>query len=118
MNKEYGKGRSFAWQTGYGAFSVSHSNAPAVVKYIQAQEEHHKKVSFQEEFVQFLKRNGVQYDERYLWEWTPYEIERNDLPPRPGLLVVLWFRFPGLAPWARIYRPSGAGPFPSRCSLW
>ncbi len=68
VNKECGKGGSFAWQTGYEAFSVSHSNAPAVVKYIQAQEEHHKKVSFQEEFVQFLKRNGVQYDDRFLWE--------------------------------------------------
>ena len=67
VHKEYGMGGSFAWQTGYRAFSVSHSNAPAVVKYIQAQEEHHKKVSFQEEFVQFLKRNGVQYDERFLW---------------------------------------------------
>ena len=58
----------FAWQTGYGAFSVSQSNVPEVVKYIQRQEEHHKKVTFQEEFLAFLKKNNVAYDPRYIWE--------------------------------------------------
>ena len=58
----------FAWQTGYGAFSVSLSAAESVKKYIAGQEEHHRKVSFQEEFVAFLKRHGIQYDERYIWE--------------------------------------------------
>ena len=57
----------FSWQTGYGAFSVSESNVAAVTKYIAEQEEHHKKVSFQEEFVAFLKKNHVAYDERYIW---------------------------------------------------
>ena len=65
---ERGAGPAFAWQTGYGAFSVSHSNLGSVVKYIQAQEEHHRRVSFQEEFVTFLKKNGIRYDERYIWE--------------------------------------------------
>ncbi len=60
--------RGFGWQTGYGAFSVSQSNAPSVVKYIREQEQHHRLVSFQEEFVGFLKKNGVAYDERYIWE--------------------------------------------------
>jgi putative transposase len=57
----------FAWQTGYGVFSVSESNVPAVKKYIAEQEEHHKKHSFQEEFLTFLKKNHVEYDERYIW---------------------------------------------------
>ena len=60
--------REFAWQTGYGVFSVSESSVPAVTKYIAAQEEHHKKHSFQEEFVAFLKKNGIAYDERYIWD--------------------------------------------------
>jgi REP-associated tyrosine transposase len=60
--------RGFAWQTGYGAFSVSQSNAASVAKYIREQEKHHRGVSFQEEFITFLKKNGVRYDERYIWE--------------------------------------------------
>ncbi len=58
----------FAWQAGYGVFSVSESHIPAVTKYIATQEEHHKKHSFQEEFVAFLKKNHVAYDERYIWD--------------------------------------------------
>ena len=60
--------REFGWQTGYGVFSVSESNVEAVKKYIAEQEEHHQKHSFQEEFVAFLKRNNVAYDERYIWD--------------------------------------------------
>jgi putative transposase len=60
--------REFAWQTGYAAFSVSESNVRVVTKYIAGQEEHHKKHSFQEEFVAFLKKNNVEYDERYIWD--------------------------------------------------
>ena len=59
--------RGFEWQTGYGAFSVSASIAPAVARYIGDQEKHHRKVTFQEEFVAFLKKNGIAYDERYIW---------------------------------------------------
>jgi REP element-mobilizing transposase RayT len=57
----------FDWESGYGAFSVSHSLAPAVVRYIQDQEKHHRRVTFQEEFVAFLKKNGIAYDGRYIW---------------------------------------------------
>ena len=57
----------FEWQTGYGAFSVSHSLAPSVVQYIRDQEKHHRRVTFQEEFIAFLKKNGIAYDERYIW---------------------------------------------------
>ena len=59
---------NFAWQTGYGVFSVSESKVADVTRYINGQEEHHKKHSFQEEFLLFLKRNHVSFDERYLWD--------------------------------------------------
>jgi REP element-mobilizing transposase RayT len=59
--------RGFDWQTGYGAFSVSASQAPAVMRYIRDQEKHHRKVTFQEEFLAFLVKNGIAYDERYIW---------------------------------------------------
>ena len=58
----------FAWQTGYGVFSVSESSVAAVTKYIAGQQEHHKKHSFQEEFVAFLKKNHVDYDPKYIWD--------------------------------------------------
>jgi len=57
----------FEWQAGYGAFGVSHSLAPAVVRYIGDQEKHHRRVTFQEELIAFLKKNGIAHDERYIW---------------------------------------------------
>ena len=57
----------FAWQEGYGAFTVSASGLAAVKRYILRQEEHHRKKTFQEEYVELLQRSGVEYDERYLW---------------------------------------------------
>jgi putative transposase len=57
----------FAWQTGYGAFSVSESNCAAVVEYIARQEQHHRRMSFQEEFIRLLKKHNIAYDERYIW---------------------------------------------------
>lgn len=68
INRECSMRQTFAWQAGYGAFSISHSSAASVVRYIRGQENHHRRVSFQEEFVAFLKRNGIEYDERYIWE--------------------------------------------------
>jgi len=58
----------FAWQAGYGAFSVSESNVAAVRDYVARQQEHHRQKSFQEEYRSFLERHGVAYDERYVWE--------------------------------------------------
>jgi REP element-mobilizing transposase RayT len=60
--------KEFAWQAGYGVFSVSESSIPAVTKYIATQDEHHQRRSFQEEFLEFLKKNKVAYDERYIWD--------------------------------------------------
>lgn len=59
---------SFAWQAGYGAFSVGHLQVASVRRYIARQEEHHRKVSFEEELRQFLKRYEMAYDERYVWD--------------------------------------------------
>lgn len=60
--------RSFSWQLGYGAFSVSKSNMPGVFKYIRNQEAHHRKISFKKEFLDFLHKHGIEYDERYIWD--------------------------------------------------
>lgn len=60
--------KAFYWQSGYGAFSVSQSNVNVVKDYIANQEEHHRKVPFQDEFRAFLKRHGVEWDERYIWD--------------------------------------------------
>jgi putative transposase len=59
---------SFAWQAGYGAFSVGQSQASAVVRYIQQQEQHHRRISFQDELRQFFQRYDVLHDERYVWD--------------------------------------------------
>ena len=59
--------RAFAWQEGYGAFTVSASQRETVREYIASQKEHHRKRTFQEEYVELLKRSGVEYDGRHLW---------------------------------------------------
>ncbi len=59
---------AFAWQTGYGAFAVSYSHLDRVRGYLGRQAEHHRRVSFQEEFLAFLKRHGLEYNGRYLWD--------------------------------------------------
>ena len=60
--------RNFAWQTGYGVFSVSESSVLDVTEYIAKQQEHHQKLSFQEEYIAFLKENHVEYDPKYIWD--------------------------------------------------
>ena len=59
--------RDFAWQSGYGIFSIGFSQIETVRNYIGGQEEHHRKVSFQDEFLSILQKYGISYDERYLW---------------------------------------------------
>ena len=58
----------FSWQGGFGAFSVSESNVPAVKEYIANQAEHHRKISFQDELRSFLTKHGIDFDEKYLWD--------------------------------------------------
>ena len=66
MHEEMGVAE-FSWQEGYGAFSVSPSQRETVREYISRQEEHHRVRTFQEEYLELLKRSGVEFDERYLW---------------------------------------------------
>jgi REP element-mobilizing transposase RayT len=58
----------FAWQAGYGAFSLGESAVPAARRYIAAQKEHHRGRTFQEEFRAFLTKYRIEYDERYVWD--------------------------------------------------
>ena len=60
--------RKFYWQDGYGIFSINPSEIEIVVEYIKNQEEHHRKRTFQEELLAFLKKYKVEYNERYLWD--------------------------------------------------
>jgi REP element-mobilizing transposase RayT len=60
--------RSFHWQRGYGAFSIGQSSVDSLKRYIKNQKEHHRRVTFQEEYRKFLKAYGIEYDERYVWD--------------------------------------------------
>ena len=59
--------KQFAWQEGYGAFSIGISSVDDTVAYIQGQTDHHRTVTFEEEFVRFLEKHGLEYDDRYVW---------------------------------------------------
>lgn len=67
IHAEFPNLRDFSWQDGYGAFTVSKSNVPAVISYIQTQRVHHRGQTFQTEYLELLRRHEVAYDERYLW---------------------------------------------------
>ena len=58
----------FSWQEGFGAFSIGKSQVSGLVKYIEEQQEHHKKVSFREEYLEFLKENDIEFDKRYIFK--------------------------------------------------
>ncbi len=66
VHREIGE-RAFGWQEGYGAFMVGSPQRESVRRYIEGQEEHHRERSFQEEYMEILRRSGVEYDERFLW---------------------------------------------------
>lgn len=68
IHESFSRLRNFAWQEGYGAFSVSKSEQPRVVKYIGNQEEHHRKRTFKQELITLLDKHEIEYDERYLWD--------------------------------------------------
>ena len=67
IHNEFQAMRDFAWQDGYGVFSVSRSEISRVVDYIKTQREHHKKQTFEDEFITLLKLHGIEYDERVLF---------------------------------------------------
>ena len=68
FRKSFPETKDFSWQEGYGAFSVAKSIMPGVIKYIENQEEHHKTVTYQEEFLHFLKEQGIPYDPDYVFD--------------------------------------------------
>ena len=67
IHQEFSNMPAFSWQDGYGGFSVSKSDVPDVVRYIQNQREHHRRKTFREEYLELLIAHGVQFDERYVW---------------------------------------------------
>ena len=67
-NQKFVKGK-FHWQEGFGAFTYSHSHIDKVVKYIANQEEHHRTKTFEKEYLEFLKKFNVEYNEKYLFDW-------------------------------------------------
>ena len=67
-NEQPDRLEEFNWQTGYAAFTVSESQLAAVRNYVRNQEEHHRCRTFQEEFLELLKKHGIEYDERYVWD--------------------------------------------------
>jgi REP element-mobilizing transposase RayT len=66
LSETYPDLKNFEWQEGYSAFSVSSSVIPRVVEYIKNQEEHHKTKSFRDEYIEFLKLNNIEFDERHV----------------------------------------------------
>jgi len=68
IHEEVPRCRGFAWQEGYGAFSVSKSSESDVRRYIQRQKEHHRRRDFKSEFLELLERHEIEYDERYIWD--------------------------------------------------
>ncbi|MBA3704546.1 MAG: IS200/IS605 family transposase [Bacteroidetes bacterium] len=67
-DKQWIQGK-FNWQEGFGAFSYSRSQLDTVIKYILQQEEHHKKLTFKEEYIDFLNKFAIEYDDKYLFDW-------------------------------------------------
>ena len=68
LKKQGPQYRDFHWQSGYGIFSVSESNAEEVKRYIANQQQHHRRMSFQDEVRSLLKKHQVEWDERYIWD--------------------------------------------------
>ncbi len=68
VHTTFPKKNDFGWQDGYGAFSVSKSSEEKVIQYIRDQQHHHRKKSFQEEFIDMLNKYDIAYDEKYIWK--------------------------------------------------
>lgn len=68
IHDEFPEHRGFAWQEGYGAFSIGIGQTDTTMRYIRNQAEHHRRRSFQEEFLAFLQRHKIDYDPRYIWD--------------------------------------------------
>lgn len=80
INRERLVACHFNWQEGYGAFSYAHSQVQQVINYVRAQPEHHRKKTFREEYLGFLRKYEIPYEEKYLFNW----IETGAAPTEPG----------------------------------
>jgi REP element-mobilizing transposase RayT len=89
----------FQWQEGYGSFSVSKSSVSAVAKYIGRQGEHHRKITFEEEFIALLEKHGVEYDPKYVLRL---------IRVAPTALRFSEHAYPALPCWAKLFRAYGA----------
>ena len=67
IHDTYPTHEDFSWQQGYGAFSIGVSGKQDTIDYINRQQEHHKQVSFEQEYLRFLQRHGIEYDQRYVY---------------------------------------------------
>jgi putative transposase len=67
VHETFPEHREFGWQEGYGAFSIGISQVDDTIKYIENQAYHHRRRTFQEEFIAFLEKHGIEYDPRYIW---------------------------------------------------
>jgi REP element-mobilizing transposase RayT len=67
VHRTFAQMRAFAWQDGYAAFTVSKSVLPTVVRYIENQQRHHRSRTFEEEYLELLRRHGIEYDPRHVW---------------------------------------------------
>jgi len=68
VSKTFPEHKDFTWQEGYGAFSIGVSQKDDTISYINNQKQHHHKKTFQEEFLSFLHKNHIEYDERHIWK--------------------------------------------------
>ncbi|HUG91679.1 MAG TPA: IS200/IS605 family transposase [Planctomycetaceae bacterium] len=68
VHDEFPQHGRFAWQNGYGAFSIGVSQKETTIRYVENQQEHHRQRSFQDEFLAFLKKHEIEYDPRYIWD--------------------------------------------------
>jgi len=67
ISKSEKSANNFAWQVGYGSFTVSESSKDKIISYINGQEEHHRKRTFKEEYLEFLHKHKIKYEEKYIW---------------------------------------------------
>ncbi len=68
INQEFKRKSSFAWQRGYAAISVSPDRIDQIIHYIRNQEKHHFKMTFEKEYLKFIRESGIPYDEKYIWD--------------------------------------------------
>ncbi|MBS1913158.1 MAG: IS200/IS605 family transposase [Bacteroidetes bacterium] len=74
VNDEHWMRNRFGWQVGYGAFSYSKTQIPSVIRYIERREQHHRVLTFREEYLELLKRFEVEYDPNYLFRWIDDDV--------------------------------------------